>query len=72
MEYLKFRFPMVFDKMAASLFKTEHHWKTEQRTTIGVPNAFDNPAPAVHTLVQTQNIAKLLPACLLIITFNPL
>ena len=24
-----FRFPMVLDKMAAILLKTEHHWKTK-------------------------------------------
>ena len=46
MEALLFRFPMVSDKMAAILFKTEHHritechWKTEQRATIGILKAF--------------------------------
>ena len=48
---------MVLDKMAAILFKTEHcwktdcHWKTEQRATIGIPNASGIPAPTVIMLL---------------------
>ena len=44
------RFPMVLDKMAAILIKTEHHcktehhWKTEQKATIGILNTFGVPA----------------------------
>ena len=40
-------------KMAAILFKTEHHWKTEQgATTIGILNAFGIPAPTVKIFSQ--------------------
>ena len=51
MAAILFRFSMVLDKMAAILFimerhrKTEHHWKTGQRATIGILNAFGCPAP---------------------------
>ena len=33
--------------MAAILFKTECHWKTKQRATIGILNMFSIPAPNV-------------------------
>ena len=36
-----FGFPMVLDKMVASLLKAECHRKTEQRATIGIPNVFE-------------------------------
>ena len=42
-----FRFPMVLEKMATVLFKTEHLWKTEQRATSGIPNTFGIPTPTV-------------------------
>ena len=38
---------MVLSEMAAILFKTEHHWKTEQKAAIGIPNAFSIPGPTV-------------------------
>ena len=43
-----FWFPMIFDKMAAILFKMEqHHCKTKQRATIWKPNPYGIPAPSV-------------------------
>ena len=36
---------MILDKMATILFKTEHRWKTDQRATIGIPNALGIPSP---------------------------
>ena len=53
MAAILFWFLMVLDKMAATLFKTEHHWKTachwktEQRVAIGIQNVFGFPAPTV-------------------------
>ena len=50
MAAILFGFPMVLYKMATILFKTEchwknkHHWKTEQRATIGIPDMFRIPA----------------------------
>ena len=41
------RFHMVWNKMAAILYKTEHHWETEQMATIGILNAFGIPASTV-------------------------
>ena len=38
------------NKKAAILFKTEHHWKTEQRATIGILNVFGIPALTVYSL----------------------
>ena len=35
--------------MAAILLETERHWKTEHSATIGIPNVFGIPAPAVDT-----------------------
>ena len=34
--------------MAVILCKTEHHWKTKERVTIEIQNAFGIPAPTVH------------------------
>ena len=48
-----FGFPTVLEKMAAILFKTEHHWKTEchwkseQMATIVILHSFNIPAPTV-------------------------
>ena len=55
-EPFKIRKKLVLNKMAAILLKTEHHWKTdhnwktEQKATIGIPNAFDIPAPTVFVI----------------------
>ena len=38
---------MGLGKMAPILFKTEHHWKTEQKAIIWIPNAFGIPASTV-------------------------
>ena len=59
-----FRFPMVLDKIATILFKTEHHrktlyhWKTEQSANIGIHNMFGIPAPNVQTFLSTYMLDK--------------
>ena len=63
MAAILFGFPMVLDMMAAILFKTElywkseHHWKTQQRATIWIPIMFGMPAPNLHyKLVQKASL----------------
>ena len=63
-------FSMVLDKMAVILFKTEHywktenHWKTEQKATIGIPKAFDIPAPTVIVWMVYMGFYRSYKCCL--------
>ena len=41
----------IQDNMVAIFFKTDYHWKTKQRATIGIPNMLGIPAPNVLLLV---------------------
>ena len=43
-------FPKVLGEMATIFFKTECHWKTEQRATVGIPNVLGITAPNVVVL----------------------
>ena len=47
---------MVLDKIAAILFKTEHHWKTKQRASIGIPNKFSIPAPILVYSLSSERL----------------
>ena len=49
---------MVLGKMAAILFKTEHHWKTEQKDTIGIPNAFGIQASIVVQFLDVTLLSR--------------
>ena len=42
-----FGFPMVLNKIAVIFLEMEHHWKTEQRVTIGIQDTFGGPAPTI-------------------------
>ena len=64
------------NKMAVILLKNEHHWKTEnhwktkrhwkteQKATIGIPNAFNIPAPTVIVWMVYMGFYRNYKCCL--------
>ena len=50
---------MVSDKMATILFKTEHHWKTKQKATIGNYDEFGILAPTVYAFFHFDTATRL-------------